>query len=66
MNNLNYNNKNNSINLNLGLQNKKNYSTPNLNEAQNIQNNIPNPEKPEYNNSMDIYGRNNKNILKVN
>ena len=66
MNNLNYNTQNNSINLNLGLQNKKNYSTPILNEAQNIQNNISNREKPEYNNSMDIYERNNKNILNVN
>ena len=66
MNNLNYNTQNNSINLNLGLQNKKNYSTPILNEAQNIQNNIQNREKPEYNNSMDVYERNNKNILNVN
>ena len=66
MNNLNYNTQNNSINLNLGLQNKKNYSTPILNEAQNIQNNIQNREKPEYNNSMDLYERNNKNILNVN
>ena len=66
MNNLNYNTQNNSINLNLGLQNKKNYSTPILNEAQNIQDNIQNREKPEYNNSMDLYERNNKNILNVN
>ena len=66
MNNLNYNTQNNSINLNLGLQNKKNYSTPILNEAQNIQNNIQNREKPEYNNSMDLYERNSKNILNVN
>ena len=68
MNNLNYNTQNNSINLNLGLQNKKNYSTPILNELPNTQN-IQNQEKQDYNKSMDIYERNmqnNKNILNMN
>ena len=66
-NNLNYNNQNNSINLNLGLQNKKNYSTPILNEAPNT--NISNQEKVDYNKPMDLYERNiqsNKNFLNVN
>ena len=66
-NNLNYNNQNNSINLNLGLQNKKNYSTPILNEAPNT--NISNQEKQDYNKPMDLYERNiqsNKNFLSVN
>ena len=66
-NNLNYNNQNNSINLNLGLQNKKNYSTPILNEAPNA--NISNQEKVDYNKPMDLYERNiqsNKNFLNVN
>ncbi len=68
MNNLNYNTQNNSINLNLGLQNKKNYSTPILNELPNTQN-IQNQEKQDYNKSMDMYERNmqnNKNILNMN
>jgi len=68
MNNLNYNTQNNSINLNLGLQNKKNYSTPILNELPNSQN-IQNQEKQDYNKSMDMYERNmqnNKNILNMN
>ena len=68
MNNLNYNTQNNSINLNLGFQNKKNYSTPILNELPNTQN-IQNQEKQDYNKSMDIYERNmqnNKNILNMN
>ena len=67
MNNLNYNTQNNSINLNLGLQNKKNYSTPILNELPNTQN-IQNQEKQDYNKSMDMYERNmqnNKNILNM-
>ena len=66
-NNLNYNNQNNSINLNLALQNKKNYSTPILNEAPNT--NISNQEKVDYNKPMDLYERNiqsNKNFLNVN
>ena len=68
MNDLNYNTQNNSINLNLGLQNKKNYSTPILNELPNTQN-IQNQEKQDYNKSMDMYERNmqnNKNILNMN
>ena len=68
MNNLNYNTQNNSINLNLGLQNKKNYSTPILNELPNTQN-IQNQEKQDYNKSMDMYERNmqnDKNILNMN
>ena len=68
MNNLNYNTQNNSINLNLGFQNKKNYSTPILNELPNTQN-IQNQEKQDYNKSMDMYERNmqnNKNILNMN
>ena len=68
MNNLNYNTQNNSINLNLGLQNKKNYSTPILNELPNTQN-IQNQEKQDYNKSMDMYERNmqnNQNILNMN
>jgi hypothetical protein len=66
-NNLNYNNQNNSINLNLGLQNKKNYSTPILNEAPNT--NISNQEKVDYNKQMDLYERNvqnNKNLMNMN
>jgi hypothetical protein len=68
MNNLNYNTQNNSINLNLGLQNKKNYSTPILNEIPNAQN-IQNQDKQDYNKSMDMYERNiqnNNNILSLN
>ena len=68
MNNLNYNTQNNSINLNLGLQNKKNYSTPILNEIPNAQN-IQNKDKQDYNKSMDMYERNiqnNNNILSLN
>ena len=57
MNNLNYNTQNNSINLNLGLQNKKNYSTPILNQVPNAQN-VSNQERQNYNNSMDLYERN--------
>jgi len=67
-NNLNYNTQNNSINLNLGLQNKKNYSTPILNEVPNVQN-IQNQGKQDYNKSMDIYERNiqnNNNMLSLN
>ena len=65
--NLNYNNQNNSINLNLGLQSKKNYSTPILNEVQNIQNvqNIA-QEKPNYNKSMDLYQGNMKQPMPTN
>ena len=68
MNNLNYNTQNNSINLNLGLQNKKNYSTPILNEVPNVQN-IQNQGKQDYNKSMDMYERNiqnNNNMLSLN
>ena len=68
MNNLNYNTQNNSINLNLGLHNKKNYSTPILNEIPNAQN-IQNKDKQDYNKSMDMYERNiqnNNNILSLN
>ena len=68
MNNLNYNTQNNSINLNLGLQNKKNYSTPILNEISNAKN-IQNQDKQDYNKSMDMYERNiqnNNNILSLN
>ena len=68
MNNLNYNTQNNSINLNLGLQNKKNYSTPILNELPNVQN-IQNQEKQDYNKSMDMFERNiqnNNNMLSLN
>ena len=67
-NNLNYNTQNNSINLNLGLQNKKNYSTPILNEVPNVQN-IQNQGKQDYNKSMDMYERNiqnNNNMLSLN
>ena len=65
--NLNYNNQNNSINLNLGLQSKKNYSTPILNEVQNVQNvqNIA-QEKPNYNKSMDLYQGNMKQPMPTN
>ena len=66
-NNLNYNNQNNSINLNLGLQNKKNYSTPILNEAPNTK--MSNQEKVDYNKQMDLYERNvqnNKNLMNMN
>ena len=65
--NLNYNNQNNSINLNLGLQSKKNYSTPILNEVQNVQNvqNVA-QEKPNYNKSMDLYQGNMKQPMPTN
>ena len=65
--NLNYNNQNNSINLNLGLQSKKNYSTPILNEVQNVQNvqNIA-QEKPNCNKSMDLYQGNMKQPMPTN
>ena len=65
--NLNYNNQNNSINLNLGLQSKKNYSTPILNEVQNVQNvqNIA-QEKTNYNKSMDLYQGNMKQPMPTN
>ena len=58
--NLNYNNQNNSINLNLGLQAKKNYSTPILNEGPPGTN-----QDVNYNKSFDMYERNqqNKNML---
>lgn len=60
-NNLNYNTQNNSINLNLGLQAKKNYSTPILNEGGEI------AMKPQmnYNKQMDMFDRNqpSKNIM---
>ena len=62
--NLNYNNQNNSINLNLGLQSKKNYSTPILNEVQNVQNIAQ--EKPNYNKSMDLYQGNMKQPMPTN
>ena len=58
--NLKYNNQNNSVNLNLGIQAKKNYSTPILNE--------PGPSSNQdanYNRSFDMYERNQpmKNVL---
>ena len=68
MNNLNYNTQNNSINLNLGLQNKKNYSTPILNELPNMQN-ASSQENQEYNKPINMYERNitnNKNISNIN
>jgi len=55
--NLKYNNQNNSINLNLGLQAKKNYSTPILNEPG------PGPNQDiNYNKSFNMYDRNQQNI----
>ena len=59
LNNLNYN-YNSSINLNLGLQAKKNYSTPILNEGPPGTN-----QDVNYNKSFDMYERNqqNKNML---
>ena len=56
--NLNYNNQNNSINLNLGLglQAKKNYSTPILNEK--IQ---EKSQDRNYNKSFDMFERNQQN-----
>ena len=68
MNNLNYNTQNNSINLNLGLQNKKNYSTPILNELPNMQN-ASSQENQDYNKPINMYERNvtnNKNIPNIN
>ena len=67
MNNLNYNTQNNSINLNLGLKNKKNYSTPILNENVNVPN-VANQEQKDYNKPMDLYQRNmpNNNMLNMN
>ena len=58
--NLKYTNQNNSINLNLGLQAKKNYSTPILNETGPGSN-----QEMNYNKSFDMYDRNqqNKNLL---
>ena len=58
--NLKYNNQNNSINLNLGLQAKKNYSTPILNETGQGSN-----QDISYNKSFDTYERNpqNNNLL---
>ena len=63
--NMNFNAQNNSINLKMGLQNKKNYSTPILNEIPNIPN--QEREKDDYNKSMDLYERNipNKNMMNL-
>ena len=61
MNNINYNTQNNSINLNLGLKNKKNYSTPILNENLNVQN-PSNQDQKDYNKPMDLYQRNMLNM----
>ena len=60
--NLNYNNQNNSINLNLGLQGKKNYSTPILNATPDGNQDM------NYNKSFDIQERNQpiKNIVNLN
>jgi hypothetical protein len=60
--NLNYNNQNNSINLNLGLQGKKNYSTPILNASPDGNQDM------NYNKSFDIQERNQpiKNIVNLN
>ena len=57
-----YNNQNNSINLNLGLQSKKNYSTPILNEGATGMNQDNNFNKP-----MDLFERNqpNKNMTNL-
>ena len=59
--NLKYNNQNNSINLNLGLQAKKNYSTPILNEPGTGPN-----QDINYNKSFDMYDRNQQNINMLN
>ena len=60
-NNLNYNTQNNSINLNLGLQAKKNYSTPILNEG----GEMSMKQQMNYNKQMDMFDRNqpNKNMM---
>ena len=60
-NNLNYNTQNNSINLNLGLQAKKNYSTPILNEG----GEMAMKQQMNYNKQMDMFDRNqpNKNMM---
>ena len=60
-NNLNYNTQNNSINLNLGLQAKKNYSTPILNEG----GEMAMKQQMNYNKQMDLFDRNqpNKNMM---